>query len=238
MTYLNLEQLNQIDPDAFRSQQPYPWINPEGLLTEEGYRRLQGSLPDAPLFEARFGHQRKYGQTSHDRYTLEWRDDLPVAPPWKAFVEELQGHEYQQFLRRLLGTSSFHLSFHWHYTPNGCSVSPHCDAKRKLGSHIFYFNTKEDWDPSWGGETVILDDQGRFSPDSAPKFEDFERALGAQALGNYSLLFIRRGNSWHGVREILCPEGALRKVFIVVINRWSLGTQIRSYLFGRHAAGY
>ncbi len=238
MTYLNFDHLNRIDGDAFRSQQPYPWINPEGLLTEDGYHRLRDSLPDLSLFESRFGHSRKYGQKSHDRYSLEWTDELQVATPWKQFIGELRGHDYQHFLRRLLGTNSFHVSFHWHYTPNGCSVSPHCDAKRKLGSHIFYFNTKEDWDPSWGGETLILDDHGRFSPDSAPGFEDFDRALGAQALGNYSLLFTRKGNSWHGVREIRCPEGALRKVFIVVINRWSLGNQIRSYLFGHHAAGY
>jgi len=37
-------------------------------------------------------------------------------------------------------------------------------------------------------------------------------------MGNYSLLFTRRGNSWHGVREISCPPGYYRKVFIVVIN--------------------
>jgi len=33
----------------------------------------------------------------------------------------------------------------------GCAVSPHCDAVRKLATHIFYFNTEADWDPGWGG---------------------------------------------------------------------------------------
>ena len=51
------------------------------------------------------------------------------------------------------------------------TCSPHCDAVWKLGSHIFYFN--EDWNPGWGGETLVLDDGGRFSRRSAPDFDDF-----------------------------------------------------------------
>jgi hypothetical protein len=40
----------------------------------------------------------------------------------------------------------------------------------------------------------------------------------AETMDNHSLIFGRRGNSWHGVREIRCPEGAFRKVFIVVFE--------------------
>ena len=35
---------------------------------------------------------------------------------------------------------------------------------------------------------------------------------------NRSILFGRRGNSWHGVRQINCPEDYYRKVFIVVFE--------------------
>ena len=63
---------------------------------------------------------------------------------------------------RLFNVNSLELTLHWHYTPNGCSVSPHCDAKHKLGSHIFYLNTEKDWKEHWGGETVVLDDEGQF----------------------------------------------------------------------------
>src|SRR5262245_25642452 len=38
MRYLDLEQLRAIDPVALRSQKPYPWINPQGILTEEGFQ--------------------------------------------------------------------------------------------------------------------------------------------------------------------------------------------------------
>jgi hypothetical protein len=118
-----------------------------------------------------------------------------------------------------VGVADLDLRFHWHWAGIGDSVSPHCDARRKLGSHIFYLNTHEDWDPSWGGETLVLDDGGRFSRNSAPEFEAFDRIIHADAMGNRSFLFTRRGNSWHGVREIRCPEGARRKVFIVVIEK-------------------
>lgn len=228
--YLNQDQLQQIDAARFRETAPYPWLNPERLLTEEGYRRLLETLPDVSLFQPVFGRRRKHGQHSHDRFSLEWRDDLPVAPEWRAFIEELRGSAYRNFLRRMIGHDAFSLRFHWHYTPDGCSVSPHCDAAWKLGSHIFYFNTEQDWDPGWGGETLVLDDRGRFSSRSAPAFEDFDRALASESLGNRSLLFIRNGNSWHGVKPIRCPDGSLRKVFIVVINRSSPWYRLRQRL--------
>jgi hypothetical protein len=236
--YLDFERLEAIDPAAYRAQEPYPWVNPEGLLTPAGFDALRGSLPDLSLFEQRFGVARKAGQQPHDRYTLEYRDGTPVPAPWRAFIEELRSERYRRGLIRLLGTRSLALNFHWHYTPRGCSVSPHCDSSRKLGSHIFYFNTEYDWRPEWGGETLVLDDRGRFPTRSAPRFEDFDRILPADAIGNRSFLFSRRGNSWHGVREIRCPEGLMRKVFIVVLNRNSPVDRLRAKLSGKSFERY
>ncbi|MFQ5467755.1 MAG: hypothetical protein ACE5DS_06420 [Kiloniellaceae bacterium] len=237
MSYLDFERLNAIDPASFQTQSPYPWLNPAGLLTDDGYTRLIETLPDVSLCAPVFGNERMYGQQSHDRYALEYDDDLPVDDCWKAFVAELKSKEYRQFLARMFGVSSFDLNFHWHYTPNGCSVSPHCDATRKLGSHIFYFNTRESWDPAWGGETLVLDDGGRFNRKDAPAFDDFDRVITSQAMGNYSLLFERTDRSWHGVKEIQCPDGALRKVFIVVVNRRTPVVWARR-LVGRLPKGY
>lgn len=218
MKYLDFDRLAALDAAAFLNARPYPWVNPEGLLTDEGYERLRETLPPISMFTPMFGVKRSHGQQPHDRYALEYEDGLEIAEPWHAFVEELQSDAYMRFLERMFGRGRMQLNFHWHYTPNGCSVSPHCDATRKIGSHIFYFNTAQDWRPEWGGETVVLDDGGRFKTRSAPAFEDFDLAISGEALGNRSLLFKRQGNSWHGVREISCPEGAYRKVFIVVIN--------------------
>jgi hypothetical protein len=237
MTYLNFSALEALSAKSFQETKPYPWMNPSGLLTDGGYERLVQTLPDVSMFEKRFGVKRAHGQQSHDRYTLEYRENLPLSSDWKRFLDELHGEAYSKFLKRLFGVKSLELNFHWHYTPNGCSVSPHCDAKHKLGSHIFYFNTKEDWDPAWGGETVILDDQGRFSRKSAPRFEDFAQSLASTAIGNFSLLFQRLDKSWHGVRPVRCPEGHMRKVFIVVINRYSLTDRIQR-IFGKSRKGY
>ena len=227
MTYLNFQRLAAIDPRTFQQEKPYPWINPEGLLTTDGHQQLLSTLPDISLFQQRFGVARAHGQQSHDRFTLEYQDDLPLASPWKAFIAELHGKEYQAWLKRLFNVNSLDLTLHWHYTPNGCSVSPHCDAKHKLGSHIFYFNTEEDWDLAWGGETVILSDEGQFTRKSAPQFQDFKEATVSKATGNYSLLFARKDQSWHGVREIRCPNDRMRKVFIVVINRFTMLDRVK-----------
>lgn len=228
--FLDSNKLGEMDGAAFRATRPFPWANPAGALTEEGFRVLVDEAPEVSRFRPVFGRSRKHGQQSHDRYALEWRDDLPIADSWRAFIDELRGAEYTDFLARMIGHDRFSLKFHWHYTPDGCSVSPHCDAVWKLGSHIFYLNTPDDWKPEWGGETQVLDDNGRFSARSAPAFEDFDEALSSESIGNRSLLFIRQGNSWHGVKPIQCPEGYLRKVFIVVINNDKPWYRLRSRL--------
>ena len=219
MTYLDFDRLTALDVKAFHTARPYPWMNPMGLLTDAGFTRLLETLPDPKLFNREFGMARSHGQYPHDRLALDYHENLDIATPWHEFVAELRGTKYHDFLSRAFERSRFLLNFHWHYTPNGCSVSPHCDAMRKLGSHIFYFNAN-DWDPAWGGETLILDDHGRYKRNSAPQFEDFDDVITAEARGNYSLLFRRNEKSWHGMREIHCPEGKYRKVFIVVINSW------------------
>ncbi len=213
--------------ESFRQAEPYPWLNPAGLLSEPAFDLLRANLPRVDQMKASFGRKRAHGQTPHDRYALEYQPDLDLHPAWHQLIAELNGPVYQNWLARLFATRRFHLSYHWHYAPRGASVSPHCDAKRKLGSHIFYFNTPDEWSADWGGETVILDDGGRFDRASAPAFEDFDRSWPADAMGNRSLLFQRQGNSWHGVRELLCPEDRLRKVFIVVVNADNLSGRLR-----------
>lgn len=230
MNYLDFDRLDALDERAFQQQKPYPWVNPEHLLTDEGFHALLAELPDLSLFDANFSVQRKFGQQSHDRYNLEYSDDLVLPTPWQGFIDELRGGRYRDFVRRLFGHGRFRLRFHWHWAPNGASVSPHCDSKRKLGSHIFYLHTSDDWDESWGGATQVLDDHGRFSSRSNPAFEDFDSSITASCLDNRSFIFQRRGNSWHGVEEIRCPEDRMRRVFIVVMDDWG---PVRRLLSGR-----
>ncbi len=220
MQYLDTARLDAIDADAFSNTIPYPFINPSGLLTAEGHARLVREQPDVSDLTPSFGRKRSHGQYSHDRYILEYKAGRrQVSAAWEAFIAELHGPEYTSFIKRLYRCRRFRLNMHWHYAPTGCSVSPHCDSIHKRGSHIFYLNTLADWDPSWGGGTLMLEDHGRFKVDSAPAFEDFDRVVSSDCIGNVSTLFERRVRSWHGVRELQCPDDKLRKVFVVVINR-------------------
>jgi hypothetical protein len=238
MTYLDHEKLAAIDPGDFQNNKPYPWINPMGLITDEGFERLFETLPDVSLFDESFGKTRKYGQASHDRYNLEYQDSLEIADPWREFVGELRGEAYGSFLTSLFAGEPFRLRFHWHYAINGSSVSPHCDSNQKLGSHLFYFNRSDEWNPAWGGSTMVLDDHDRLPRGTNPDFSDFDERIASQILDNASFLFRRMPHSWHGVEEIRCPEGAMRRVFIVVIDGWRLIRRIRSKLERRNVERY
>lgn len=227
MRYLDIEKLEAIDATEFRNTRPYPWINPQGLLTDEGFELLLDNMPDVSLFEKKFGYERIAGQKPHDRYSLEYAPDTPVPTPWKEFIQELCGDRYRNKLAELFGARKINMRFHWHYTPNGCSVSPHTDSVREHGSQIFYFNSEKDWDPAWGGDTLVLDDGGRMEFESAPTLADFKNEIAAESLGNHSLIFERTRHSWHAVREITCPQDRLRRVFIVVTNPENLYRTLR-----------
>jgi hypothetical protein len=84
----------------------------------------------------------------------------------------------------------------------------------------------------------VLDDGGRFRADSAPDFEDFDLEIPSEAVGNRSFIFTRRGDSWHGVREIQCPEGQMRQVFIVVLNAEDLATRLRNLFYFKDIQRY
>ena len=216
--YLNRAVLDGIDTGVFQNKPPFPWVNPQHFVAETRYQDLLDCMPDIATFRSFFGKQRKHGQAGHDRFVLDFEDGMELPQPWHDFVEELRGDTYREFVCRLLGVSQIRFRFHWHYTPNGGEVSPHCDSKGKIGSQIFYLNTDQDWNRDWGGETVVLDDGDSISPGNAPAFEDFIAEYPAATQNNRSLIFGRRGNSWHGMRRITCPENHYRKVFIVVFE--------------------
>jgi len=221
MEYLDRNCMQGVAAESFQRARPYPWINMQNTLTAEGFERLRETLPEVSLFERQVGKKRAYGQGSHDRYLLHYLPGLEMAEPWKEFIAELHGETYMSFLGRMFGPETQErliLTMEWYFAWQGCAVSPHCDAQRKLATHIFYFNTDSDWDASWGGHILILDDEGRFKPHSAPRFDDLKVGAEIDPRGNGSLLFQRTDHSWHGVRPLQPPAGNLRKLFIITIN--------------------
>ncbi len=222
LKFLNGDALKRLDPDRFKHCKPYPWANPADLVTPEGYRSLRENLPELSRFKKMFGKQRKHGQQSHDRYSLKYSDGLDVPRPWQEFIGELRGEQYAEFIRANFGVRDFNLSFFWFFTPAGCSVSPHCDHYRKIGVHLFYLNSEDDWKEDWGGETLILGSDKKIRRASAPAFSDFSTSIAGKTTGTHSLLLKRTSQSWHGVREITCPDGYMRKVFMVSFQHSSI----------------
>ncbi len=235
MQYLDFEKFESIDPVEFRSTKPFPHANPQGLLTDDGFDSLINNMPDISLFEKVFNYRRLGGQEPHNRYTLEYTPDIQIPKPWQDFIAELGSDRYRQTLQRLLGARKIRYRMHWHYTPSGCSVSPHVDSKREHGSQLFYFNSEKDWDPAWGGDTLVLDDGGKLDFESAPSLEDFDSETPARSIGNYSFMFERTDRAWHAVREIKCPEGRIRRVFILVAYPDNPIVKIRDRIVGKKA---
>lgn len=226
MAILDHDRLQEIagQAPAFLNAKPYPWLGVQGVIRDESFQRLVADLPSLDLFKADFGTRRGYGQQSHDRFMLTYTPELDsrLPPAWRAFLAEIHGEAYQKFLRRIYGLKPLErivMSLQWHFTPAGASVSPHTDVKRKIGSHIFYLNTEADWKDDWGGQTLVLDDGGKLSQNSAPAFGALPQVAASVILGNRSFIFKRTDHAWHAVNPIACPPDHLRKVFIVVANR-------------------
>ena len=233
MNYIDFDRLDALSTEEFSAARPYPSWNPQGLLTDEGFQALLDNMPGMDLFDEKFGKERRAGQKPHDRYSLEYRPDTQVAQPWQEFIAELRSDRYRGHIARLLEARKIEFRFHWHYTPTGANVSPHCDARREHGSQLFYFNSSADWDPAWGGETLLLDDGDGLDYNSAPTLEEFASVHRLDGFGNYSALLKRCDHGWHAVRPIECPEDKLRRVFIIVVYPDSLFWKVRDRVVGK-----
>lgn len=227
---INYSFINKFKVEKFQNQKPFPYHQINGFLIEEKYEQLRRELPNQKLFSEQKGNRRRYGQASHDRLSLDLESKGVKSTIWSNFINEIETGPYCELIASILGTRKFHFKYHWHYTPSAASVSPHCDAEWKLGSHIFYFNSAKDWKHAWGGQTVILDDNGEKNFRSAPEFDEFPRQIEIPCIGNRSLLFKRTDHSWHGVRSINCPKDKIRKVFIIEFRRNKISNIIRNWL--------
>ncbi len=218
MNYLDLEVLQNIQSEEFLNTKPFPWVNPKGSIRAEKFDLLRKSFPDISLFTKSYGVKRAHGQKPHDRWELLMREGIPLSPEWQEFTAEIRSGSYRKELERIFGTREFTVRYWWQLATTGASVSPHSDSAKKLGTQIFYFNSSEDWKEEWGGRTIILDDEGKFSDQSAPEIHAFPRKYEAQILDNRSLIFMRTPHAWHAVQELAAPEGAYRKLFTVILD--------------------
>lgn len=229
--FINRDLLGSFSADTFRATAPFPWHNFHQFLLPEAFEALYRDFPALDFFEKHLGLDRGNGQRPHNRYYLAYGEsiyrtgqvnrgiirhaDLPET--WQQFIEELEtSEEYHALIRTALGASRFKLRYAWHIGFSGCEVSPHVDSSDKIGTHILYFNTPEDWDRSWGGEILVLGD--RRTEVLNPEYSDFGSATPVEIIGNRSFLFKNSAISWHGVQPLTCPEGNYRRLFNVIVE--------------------
>jgi hypothetical protein len=111
--------------------------------------------------------------------------------------------------------------------PNGAEVIPHTDAPRKLVSLLLYFRD-DDWQDQYGGGTEFYEpidaERARtWKPTDRVPFSEL-KSIGECGFARNCLAgFVRSPNSYHGVRPIVCPEGATRRALLINIKRvtWS-----------------
>lgn len=224
------DQLRGIDAEQFRAQRPFPWLNLHDLLKPVAFRELHATFPTLERFEWHQGQARHYGQRPHNRYylALEGRratgDDgagvirrAELAAPWRALLDELEtSREYRQLIQTLLAVPEWETRYAWHLGITGSEVSPHADAPVKVGTHILYFNTSDDWRAEWGGALLVLG--GKTTNRLDPDFPDFATAVAMETIGNRSFLFKNGPDAWHGVQSLTCPPGRYRRLFNIIFE--------------------
>jgi Rps23 Pro-64 3,4-dihydroxylase Tpa1-like proline 4-hydroxylase len=240
-TFINYDLLSAFDANSFRSVTPFPWHNFHAFLTSEGFETLYRDFPSLDLFEQHSGITRSHGQRPHNRYYLAYEssiyrskqqrqgiilhEELPKS--WQQFIQELETSQtYREFIQTALGVSRYKIRYAWHVGFSGCEVSPHIDSSDKIGTHILYFNTHQDWQPNWGGEILVLSDKK--TEVLNPDYSDFATTASAEILDNRSFLFKNSPFAWHGVRPLSCPDGYYRRLFNIIIEYPQARTLINS----------
>lgn len=231
LTYLDYDKLESFNRKKFLKTKPFPWCNLQGFLTEKGFQQLYKDFPTLSLFEKHTDIVRGYGQRPHNRYYLAYQSsvyhsdneskgtvkhsELPTA--WQAFLEELNNNpQYRDFICAAFQVPDYRVRFAWHVGFNGCEVSPHVDSPDKIGTHIIYFNTSDDWLKEWGGSTLILDKKQTAVQN--PDYTDFASTQAVRITDNYSFLFKNQPEAWHGVEPLRCPEGSYRRLFNIIFE--------------------
>ncbi|NEO90353.1 MAG: 2OG-Fe(II) oxygenase [Moorea sp. SIO3G5] len=230
--FLDYDLLQSLNKDLFILKYPFPWLNFNQFLTSEVFKKLNHDFPRLNYFEKHKAIKRVYGQKPHDRYYLAYEKSnyhlhnrkkkgivklkqLPKS--WQRFMEELETSlDYQNFIKSLFEVSDFRVRYAWHVGVTNSDVSPHIDDPKKIGTHILYFNTSEDWNPDWGGSTLILG--GKLTNAMNPDFTDFTTITPTQFLDNFSFIFKNTPNAWHGVKPLTCPQGKYRRIFNIIFE--------------------
>ena len=219
MNYLNYRSLENISAQAFRQQQPYPYAEIEGALTDEGFERLRQALPDVALFDRHVGLQRGYGQAGHDRYMLHYVPGLEVPEPWQEFIAELHGEAYQRFLRAMLGRRKFILSMGLALRLAGDAPSRRTAMPRARSQAIFSISIrKTTGSRSGAAKRSCWPASGACPPTPRLRLTSCAWRPRRRPSATAACSFSARRTPGMAVRPLRCPPEAMRKLFHLTIN--------------------
>ncbi len=105
---------------------------------------------------------------------------------------------------------------------NGGHILPHTDTPAKIVTLVVSILDEEEWDPSYGGGTVInRPKDARLTYNQLNRqstFDDMEVIDTFPFEPNQAVIFVKTFNSWHSVRPMTGPAEKMRKTLIINIE--------------------
>jgi hypothetical protein len=145
-------------------------------------------------------------------------------------VRTRTGKPIQNLLARLRGYTAAEVGFEFSYLENGCFIPPHTDNAKKLISLMVYFPDKgvaykdagtdfyrgKRGSPTWQAwKAGMLPDK-----EAGEFYAVHEPFHSSQFEGNKLVGFVKSSVSWHGLKRLTLPPGAMRRS--VNINYYAL----------------
>lgn len=102
------------------------------------------------------------------------------------------------------------------------SVTPHTDNPDKIVTLVVSMAKPQEWDPAYGGGTEVnrhrRPELSFNRMNGKAEFEDMETLHTYAFEPNQCVLFVKTFNSWHSVRPMRGPEGAMRRSLTINIE--------------------
>jgi len=203
ITPLDVERLSA----EFRGARPFPFVVIDGFLDLEFARGVAAAYPspeEATTKGRTFNAINERGKT-------QITDRAHFAPAVRALHEALFCPAWLEALSQITGIPKLLPDPHlagggMHTMRSGAILDVHVDFNRIPDDALFrrlnilvFLN--DGWDPMWGGELELWDEHVR------------ERAHAFAPVLNRCVVFETSERSFHGVRQVRCPEGAARQSF-------------------------
>ncbi len=190
--------------ERFRTAEPFPHVVIDGLLPDEVLKAVIAEFPSIEEMSVR-RHDAQQVKLANKNWEL-------VGPVTKLVLSEFRSGMWLDFLSQISGVQNLLADPYMepdfqHQIEAGGYLRLHYDELHHTRIRMFrrlafvmYLN--EDWDPSWGGQLELWD-------------EDVKHCVQrVDPIANRVVVFLTTQRSWHGHPDPLtCPPGVTRKSF-------------------------